>query len=939
MTTPRVLLRPVMVLVLLLCLAAVGRPARADDSAAAYDAAVLEAKAHAADPGPWSVSNLRVIAGPGSGDGNAYVDGKVVAATFTKSSYYTSAYPGLSMTVYGQPASSASWVTVGGELKSYLTSQGVSFANVKLETSRVLGMSQQNSNDAVVEMLVSPDVSTIQRPTKDPSVAGQPSSLGSAAAFVRPAGMTDAAYGNFVAYYNSWEAAAYGSSNFPWTQLGYTYRWGLGPSLADIRGLSEFIVLGGSRYTVYAVYSLGSYLYTAGSGSGDFRVTGALDTLWAGRQFQPRGDSVVIEAGATVSGGQGLLISSPGYTVSNAGTITGTTTAKYGLGGTADVAVLFLGREAATGSLAQPYGRTNTLLNAGNIDSPGTAVMALAGDTVVINSGTISGGQAAVVTGDGADRLELRGGVVSGPVDLGGGQDSLIATGPSSLAFALAPQGTSAAPVQNVESVSFGPQTSLSLTFDPSGYVAAGQRYAIVSGGTVSLPDSGLGVTSNLPMVRFTAAADAAGLAVTGWRDPGWYTLSLTIPSLGTALDAAATTVRPAMEGLIGFLDHSPDAAGAASRLLPGPQTRSMALAVDGASAFTAAFAERLAGLRGSRAATGLAAPGFYGHGAGLGDLDALGRLALAGQPAALAEPWRAAVPGASPAAASGDGPGLAETAAEGPVEAFAALYGGKGQGVSSGDAPGYASTSTGAMGGLGIRALPGLRLGLVGGYAWTGADYFAGRGRSDDNVWRAGAYAALDAGPWSLDALAAYGWHTVRTSRPVWDSVAESKGNMGEWLGFVRAARRFDLGGGLAAEPFAVGQFVSLRRDAATESGAGAANLLVAADTSLSLTSVAGLRLEKTFAFGAWRLTPEVFGGWKHEYGDPAPRVAAALAGAPDAPFAASGGAVDRDQARFGAGLKLWGTGSAAVAARFDGTAGGTRSSYGLSLGLRFGF
>jgi hypothetical protein len=939
MTTLRVLLRPVTVLVLLLCLAAVGRPARADDSAAAYDAAVIEAKAHAADPGPWTVSNLKVVAGPGSGDGNAYVDGKVVAATFTKSSYYAGAYPGLSMTVYGQPTSSATWVTVGGELKSYLTSQGVTFADVKLETSRVLGMSQKNSNDAVAELLVSPDVNAIQRPTKDPSAAGQPTSLGSSAAFVRPAGMTDAAYGNFVAYYNSWEAAAYGSSNFPWTQLGYTYRWGLGSTLADIRGLSEFIVLGGTRCTVYAVYSLGSYLYTAGNGSGDFRVTGDLDTLWAGRQFQPRGDSVVIEAGATVSGGQGLLVSSPGYTVANAGTIAGTTSDKYGLGGTADVAVLFLGREAAPGSLAEPYGRTNTLLNAGSIESPGTAVMALAGDTVVVNSGTISGGAAAVVTGDGADRLEVRGGVVSGRVDLGGGQDSLVATGPSALAFALAPQGTSAAPVQNVESVNLGSGTTLSLTFDPSGYVANGQRYAIVSGGSVALADSGLAVTSNLPMARFTAAADASGLAVTGWRDPGWYTRSLANPSLGAALDAAAATVRPAMEGLVGFLDHSPDAAGAGSRLLPGPQTRSMALAVDGASAFAAAFADRLAGLRGRDGAAGLAAPGFYGHGAGLGDLDALGRLAVAGQPAALAEPWRAAVPGAAPAAPFGDGPGLGEATSEGPLEAFAALYGGQGQGVSSGDAPGYASTSTGAMGGLGIRALPGLRLGLVGGYAWTGADYFAGRGRSDDQVWRAGAYAAADAGPWSLDALAAYGWHTVRTSRPVWDSLAESTGTMGEWLGFARAARRFALGAGVAAEPFAAGQLMSLRRDAAQESGAGAANLLTAAGTSLSLASVAGLRLEKTFEFGAWRLTPEVFGGWKHEYGDTAPSVTAALAGAPDAPFAASGGAVDRDQARFGAGVRLWGAGGAAVAARFDGTAGGTRSAYGLSLGLRFGF
>ena len=92
MATPRAVLRPVSVLILMLCLAAVGRPARADDSAAAYDAAVLKAKAHAANPGPWTVGNLRVVTGPGTGDGNTYVNGQMVAATFTKSSYVAIAF-------------------------------------------------------------------------------------------------------------------------------------------------------------------------------------------------------------------------------------------------------------------------------------------------------------------------------------------------------------------------------------------------------------------------------------------------------------------------------------------------------------------------------------------------------------------------------------------------------------------------------------------------------------------------------------------------------------------------------------------------------------------------------------------------------------------------------------------------------------------------------
>jgi hypothetical protein len=938
MSKPPVWLRPLAALVLGLCLAAACGPARADDSAAAYDAAVLEAKAHAANPGPWTVGNLRVVTGPGTGDGNTYVNGQVVAATFTKSSYYTGTYPGQSLSVYGTPAASASWVTLGGELKSYLTSQGVTAATVKLETSRALGMSQQNSNDAIVEMLVSPDVNTLQRPTKDPSIASQPSSLGSAAAFVRPAGMSDAAYGNFVAYYNSWEAAAYGASNFPWTQLGYTYRWGLGPSLADIRGLSEFIVPGGARYTVYAVYSLGSYLYTAGNGAGDFRVTGDLDTLWAGRAFQPRGDSVVIEAGATVSGGQGLLVSSPGYTVTNAGTITGPTAAKFALADTADVAVLFLGREAVPGSLAEPYGRTNTLYTSGSIDSPGTAVLAVAGDTHIVNTGTITGGDAAVVTGDGADRLEVRGGTVSGRVDLGGGMDSLVVDGPSTLSFALAPQGTTAAPVQNVESAIFGAQSVLSLTFDPSGYVANGQSYALVSGGAVSLPESGLTVASNLPMVRFSAAAGESGLSVTGWRDGGWYTRSVGNASLGAALDGIAATIHPAMQGVIGLLDHSGAPAGQASRLLPGPQTRTTVLAVDGATAFSGAFAERMRGLRGGGqgGASGLAPAGFHSQGLGLGEALALGRDVLAGEPVpgaslAGAEPWPASLPGAA-----GGGPAQA---ALGDLEAFASLYGAKGQGQGDGDAPGYASSQTGAMGGLGARVLPWLRLGVLGGYAWTGADFTAGRGRSDDHVWRVGAYAAVDAGPWTVDAMAAYGGHRLHTERPVWDTTAESDGTMAEGLGYVRAARRIAFAGGLVAEPFAAGQLLALGRDAVGESGAGAANLLLPAASSLSLTSVAGLRLERAFELGAWRLTPDVLLGWRHEYGDTAPLVQAALAGAPEVPFAASGGRTDRDQARFGAGLAVSGAGGGAVAARFDGTAGGRRSDLGLSVGLRLTF
>lgn len=917
----------------LLCLLSLPCLARADYTSQ-YDQAVAEAQANAASPGPWIVTGLKVVTGPGSGDGNTYVDGKLVAATFTKDSYYQSAYPGLSMTVYGSPATSATWVTIGGELKSYWARLGVTAADVHLETSRAVGMAATNSNNAIVEMLVSPDSNTIQRPTRDPSIAAQPTSLGTFAPGVQPAGMSDAAYADFTAYYANWLAEAYGASNFPWTQLGYTYRWGYGESLADIRGLSEFIVLGGRPYTLYAVYSLASYLYTAGNGSGDFHVTGDLDTLWAGRLFQPRGDTVVIDAGATVSGGQGLLISSPGYTVTNNGAITGATATKYGLGGTEDVAVLFLGRQPVAGSLAAPLAsQGNTLRNTGIIQSPGTAVRADAGDTAIVNTGAITGGAYAVRTADGNDSLTVRGGALSGAVDLGGGSDAMTVDGGSNLAFALSPLATSA-PIANVERFSLAGDTTLSLTFDATGYVPAGQRYAIASAASLAAPETGLAVSSNLPMVRFVSGADGRDLTVTALRDTGWYGRLSANRSLGSALDSLTLAVTPGMEGLIGRLDQYADPVAATAQLSPGPQTRAMVLAVDGASAFTSAFATRLGGLRGGQEGAGLAPAGFAAVPAGAADLVAAADAAGAGRAPGLSPaPWQAALP-AAPAAPAGRG-------GEGPLEAFAAFYGGRGQGAASGGAPGYGSDLTGVMGGAGGRPAPWLRLGLTGGYAWSRADFYGGKGKSDDHVWRLGPYLSLDAFPWTLDGLVTYGAHQAYAERPLpfWGATASGNTTMRELLGYLRAGRVQEFGGGFAVEPFVEGQYLLLARDAAGESGAGAANLLYPAATDVSLTSVLGLRLEKTFELGRLRLRPEAWGGWRHEFGAAAPAVRAAFEGAPGRAFSTDGGQADRDQGRYGAALHLVGRGGQALSARFDATAGAARSDLSLSLGARLTF
>lgn len=504
-------------LVLLLALLVVLPQHGAADDQSDYAQAVAAAKANALNPAPWTVRDLKVITGAGTGDGNTYIDGKLLAATFTIESYFWKAHAGKTMTVHGAPATSATWVTIGDELKSHLTRIGATAANVKRETSRALGMSATNADTMIVELLVTPNIDSIQRPTREPSIAGQPTSLGSKAAFLRPGGMSDAAYAHFKAYYDDWLASAYTTGNFPWSQLGYTYIWGRGDALPDIRGLSEFIMLGGTSYTVHAMYALVSSLYTTGNGSGDFHVTGNLDTLWTGRMFQPQGNTVVVDAEATVAGGQGLLVTSPGYLVANNGVISGPTAAKFNLPASANVAVLFSSQNPPNAKAAAT-GKANTLANAGTIESPGTAVLATADDTTVIDTGKISGGHYAIQTGAGADTVIVQNGSLSGPVDLGAGQDSLIVSGNSTLAFALSPLGATL-PIRNVETVTLGPGTTLALTFPDTEHIANGQTFTLLRTQSLTTPPSGLSATSNLQKTRLLTTANAHILQVTVIRD------------------------------------------------------------------------------------------------------------------------------------------------------------------------------------------------------------------------------------------------------------------------------------------------------------------------------------------------------------------------------------------------------------------------------------
>lgn len=928
--------RTLLLLLFLQCLAwplLASAPARAD-SQSDYNHAVSQAQAHAQDPAGWTVGDLGVITGNPATDGNTYVGGLVLVRTFTKDSYYRTATPGTASTVYGAPATSAMWVTTGSEYKDYLAASGSTAATVHDDTARALGMNTTTANNAIFELLASPDINTILRPVKDPAIDAQPTQFGVPGSFVQPAGMTAATYANFQAYYNNWAAQAYSSSPFPWTQLGYTYVWGQGDSLPDIRGLSEYILLGGTAYTAYSLYSVQSYLYTAGNGSGDFNVTGTLDTLWAGRAIQAHGDHVTIAPGAVVSGGQGLLLTSLGYTLTNSGEISGSTSVKFGIAGTENVAVLFQGSTFVNPYDATLPGATSRLVNSGTIQSPGTAVRVDAGDFDLTSSGTIAGGSYALQTGAGADTVTISSGRVQGVIDLGAGADSMSTTGASTLAFSLDP-ATPQAPIRNVETLALDNATVLSLNVTDSAPVASGQAFDIARTTSLTAAPASLAVTSNLPMITWTARTDpldANALQVLASRDGSWYADHSSSPSLGRVLDGLAGSSDPSLSGLVASLDASGDPAGNSGRLAPFNQAGGMATALSGGSAYAATFSGRMQRQRGATGGAGGLAPlGFSSQEMGPAETGAALDALFQDREPALQQ-WRGALP-ASPRSRA--------LLADMGLDVFADLYGHSGSAQGSGGAPGYDTEGYGLLLGLGRSLGENVRAGLALGYAQDETFYDGNAGRSREDIWRAGPYVSMDFDPWTADLLLSYGHHEVDAWREVSFLPATARASyvMHDVLAYLSVSRAFDLDAGMRLAPYLEMQYFRLWQESYQESGAGAADLDVRGNQSDSLEGLLGLRLSRTWELESCRLTPAVWGGWLHEYLNPDGSTVAAFSGSPGQTFSSANSTMERDKARLGAGLESLSDNGLGSSLRLDGTLAGRSTDLSLTLGLSQSF
>ncbi len=797
-----------------------------------YLQSVQAAQAHAASPAGWVADGLKTVTGPG--DGNTWYGGKILVRAFTNPLYYNlttkknqNLYPG------------ALWVTTGNELPAWYRdpANGVNASNISIKSAQIHGLptSSTQQYNAIVEMLVDP--SKLLRPTRDPNITAQPSALPVDPFAPKPANISQADFDAYKTWYTANITSSYRAVNpdnrYPWTQLGYTYNWGGDQStLAGINGLSEFVILGTrsgvtSPLVTFAVYSIQSYLYKVGSdgdGAGNFHVTGSLDTLWTGTKFQPTGSSVTIAPGAVVSGGEGILVSSGGYTVVNNGTISGPTFQKYYGDGPAGTSVWFVDGGTLVNS-------SSGIMNGDDVAIGGTPN----GQGVnVINYGLISGNSYAMRTGAGNDSLSVEnGGVVKGPVSLGTGADR-ITFRQGSRWQALLDRSSGTASILQASEIHLQNGSTIAPVFTGTGLLPAYSSYLVAQGAVTGVFST---IVDPYPVFDFSQNTVAGGLNLNVIRVPYPNVVAPLDPglvSVSSALQGQLAAPTPDMAMILSTIDFLPAASAVADAF------RQLSPVVNAALprfSFTS-DRNRLSLLQNrSRVAPESSAPLLY----------------------AALNPGNDGDPSLLAASDSG-------------WHGFAVAGGDWGTHDSDGSIPGFTWQGWSAMAGFekffSTDSVAGFALGGSQGYI-TGRD--TAKSSSGTDSVSPVLFASVGGGPLHADVVAGYSYNRYDSRRrivfDIFDRTASGIYNGHQISGLISAAYRFNPSSYFYIEPV-TGLYVSgLFRDGYRETNAGAANLDVRGTDTWSLRTNLGPRIGLRFPTGIGEGEFGVSAFWNHEF------------------------------------------------------------------------
>lgn len=559
-----------------------------------YNNAIDKARANAITPAGWTAPLTDIITIPdgGGGAGLFYSSGDLVVRTATKSQFYRDNYVDeANYTIVGNPA----WVTTGNDFTNFYDNKGGGATNTDLINiiERGLGMNVAGNHDAIVEYSISASNNTIMRPTRNPDITTyDPSGYGDDPVtypFRQPADMSDTVYDDFKAFYENWRtnSAPGGAWPFPWTELGYTYFWGNAEegsqTLADVQGLSEFIIFRGTQVGIHGIYSTSSYIYTKndgqyGNGYASFDVTGSCETLWGGHRFQKRvshsassPNTIEVANGVSLSGGQGILVWSLNYNVINDGTITTDgATDKFNINNTDSIAILFKGDTSSDYGIPVLTG-INSVTNSGTIKGTaagaGTGIKIENGNTTINNTGTISG-DTAIEVSNGVTSITNTG-TLNGDLVLTDDTNAAVDVGAGNVALSnggVYRQGTGTAlKLTANSSTDFGKITAASAVLNASsnvdvttgGYIPDNSTFTVVNAsgaGVGAVPGT---ITSSSPVFTFAGSDTTGNLVLTATRSNPYNTIALNsnTSAVGSVLESIGANATGDMAAVLNGLD------------------------------------------------------------------------------------------------------------------------------------------------------------------------------------------------------------------------------------------------------------------------------------------------------------------------------------------------------------------------------------------------
>ncbi|MCX5679591.1 MAG: autotransporter domain-containing protein [Candidatus Omnitrophica bacterium] len=826
-----------------------------------YTQAKAQAVSNAANPANWlATSGIISVNGTDTHDLRYDASKNLIVRTAAAAWKFSSNYVGQANYYTFQDSdpkkvdTNASWITTGNDLTNFYNTKGggatgLDFVKV---LERGLGMDTAGNHDVIVEYSLAANNNMMMRPVKDPDItdyhSAQYGSSDASFPFIRPPDMTDDnAWTKFKAYYNYWKTTS--ASTFPWTQLGYSYFWGNGDSppagVFQIQGMTEFILLEHTLVNIYGIYATQSYIYTKnngqyGNGYANFNIDGACDSVWAGHRFQngvsrlaslPNEINVTGSAGS-VFGGQGILVWSLNYavTVGSGCTVTSDgVTDKYGIAGTKNIAILFDG-DTTTNYGTPITGGINKVTNSGTItgngSNTGTAIKILNGDTTIVNNsgGTIAGTTAIDCSASIGTMSITNRGTITGGITLAAATATTLDIGNTALTLtnghlsALTLIANSSTDFGNITTTGTSVDASSTINVTTGGYIPNSTTFQVINtvAGISAVPST---ITPSSPIFTFSGDNSTNNLILTATRAKSYnsFASNSNVANAGSILNTMAmnNTATGDMVNILGALDS-----------------------LTSASAINQALENMLPNADNSATQTSQATLDQY-LSTVFAHLDAFKNVTSG----ALIGPdvW-----------ASGFGSYIHQD----PMDA----------------SNGYNATIWGTALGCDVLTLDHLRLGLSGGFAQDFVRTKDSSARTDIDSYQGTLYGSYTKDAYYVDAAFSFAYNTYDTNRNVTvgalDRTAAGDYNGQQYSAYIGGGYKF-IGKNVEMTPLASFQYMHLRLNNYTESGAGAANLKVdpqdydVAQTGLGMKFGYPVDLKG----GIGRLTPELKFKWLYDW------------------------------------------------------------------------